>query len=201
MAAANHEVRTPLASIIAALELLRDGGGRHEAQAAEAFLDLALQNAERLARVVEEWLDMERIDLGFTRLECARVDVGGMLATLVEEHALLAEARDVRLESADAGRVWVSADATRLRQAIAHLLASAIERAPQGSAVRCQIGERENRVTLLIEDEGPDALSSTDLGLGVSRALLERIGGTLCVANRPSIGVAFHVELVRHDKD
>ena len=53
-------------------------------------------------------------------------------------------------------------------------------------------------MTLLIEDEGPDALSGTDLGLGVARAILERLGGTLCVANRPSVGVAFHVELVRH---
>jgi PAS domain S-box-containing protein len=201
MAAANHEVRTPLASIIAALELLRDGGGRHEAQAAEAFLGLALQNAERLARVVEEWLDMERIDLGFTRLDCVPVDVGSMLAALTEEHTLLAEARSVRLESVATAPVWVKADAARLRQAISHLLASAIERAPQGSAVRCQVGNREEGVTLLLEDEGSDALSATDLGLGVARAILERMGGTLCVANRPSFGVAFHVELVRHTQE
>lgn len=198
MAAANHEVRTPLASIIAALELLRDGGRRHEGQAAEAFLGLALQNAERLARVVEEWLDMERIDLGFSRIQRAPVDIAALVASLVEEHLLLAEARGVRLESTAAAPVWVSADAARLRQAISHLVASAIDRAPQGSAVSCQVGEREERVTLLIEDEGPDALSGTDLGLGVARAILERLGGTLCVANRPSVGVAFHVELVRH---
>ena len=197
MAAANHEVRTPLASIIAALELLRDGGGAPSGQAAEAFLGLALQNAERLARVVEEWLDMERIDLGFTRLQCAPVDVGGMIASLVDEHLLLAESRGVRLESGRTAPAWVSADAARLRQAIAHLLVSAIERAPQDSTVSCQVGEREDRVTLLIEDEGPDALSGTDLGLGVARAIIERLGGTLCVANRPSVGVAFHVELPR----
>jgi PAS domain S-box-containing protein len=201
MAAANHEVRTPLASIIAALELLRDGGGRGEGQAAEAFLGLALQNAERLARVVEEWLDMERIDLGFSRLQCTRLDIAGLVASLAEEHALLAEARNVRLEGAATAPVWVSADASRLRQAISHLLASAIERAPHGSAVRCQVGEREERVTLLIEDEGTDALSGTDLGLGVARAILERLGGSLCVANRPSVGVAFHVELPRNTED
>jgi PAS domain S-box-containing protein len=197
MAAANHEVRTPLASIIAALELLRDGRGAKGGPATEAFLALALQNAERLARVVEEWLDMERIDLGFTRLQCAPVDVANLVDSLLEEHALLAEAREVRLQGSTAAAARVSADAGRLRQAIAHLVTSAIERAPQGSAVRCQVGEREGRVTLLVEDEGPDALSGTDLGLGVARAIIERLGGTLCVANRPSAGVAFHVELPR----
>src|SRR5262245_28187669 len=197
MAAANHEVRTPLAAIIAALELLRDSGRPQSGQAAEAFLTLALQNAERLARVVEEWLDMERIDLGFARLKCAPVDVAGMTAVLANEHALLAESRGVSLECADADAIRVSADACRLRQAISHLVVSAIERAPHGSAVRCQVGVREDRVTLLIEDEGPDTLSGTDLGLGVARAIIERLGGTLCVANRPAVGVAFHVELAR----
>ena len=194
IAAANHEVRTPLASIIAALELLRDGGCPPEGQAAEAFLGLALQNAERLARVVEEWLDMERIDLGFTRLQCSPVDVAAMLAWLVDQHALLADARGVRLELGATAPVRVSADAERLKQAISHLLVSAIDRAPNGSAVRCQAGVREGRVTVLIEDEGQDALSGTDLGLGVARAIIERLGGTLCVANRPAVGVAFHVE-------
>ena len=201
MAAANHEVRTPLASIIAALELLRDGGCPQSDQAAEAFLSLALHNAERLARVVEEWLDMERIDLGFARLKCAPVDVAGMTALLANEHSLLAESRGVSLECADAGAIRVSADACRLKQAISHLVVSAIERAPRGSAVRCQVGVREDRVTLLIEDEGPDTLSGTDLGLGVARAIIERMGGTLCVANRPAVGVAFHVELARLAQD
>src|SRR5262245_27816480 len=109
MAAANHEVRTPLASIIAALELLRDGNCPPSGQAAEAFLGLALQNAERLARVVEEWLDMERIDLGFARLKCAPVDLGGIVASLAGEHAMLAESRGVRLESGAAAPVWFSA--------------------------------------------------------------------------------------------
>jgi PAS domain S-box-containing protein len=196
MAAANHEVRTPLASIIAALELLRDGGCPAESRASEAFLGLALQNAERLARVVEEWLDMERIDLGFTRLQCAPVDVGAIVTVLAAEHALLAESRGVRLDIV-AAPVRVNADAGRLKQAISHLHASAIERAPQGSAVRCQVGARDERVTLLIEDEGRESLSGTDLALGVARAIVERLGGTLCIANRPSAGMAFHVELAR----
>lgn len=195
VAAANHEVRTPLASIIAALELLRDGACPPQGQAAEAFLDLALQNAERLARVVEEWLDMERIDLGFTPLRCAPVDLAGLVASVIELHAPLADARSVRLESRGSGPVWVSADAGRLKQAISHLVVGAIDRAPDGSAVRCQVALREERVTLLIEDEGRDALSGTDLGLGVARAIIERLGGTLTVANRPAAGVAFHVEL------
>lgn len=202
LAAANHEVRTPLASIIAALELLREGVCPPTGQAAEAFLELALQNAERLARVVEEWLDMERIDLGNARLRCEPVDLVALMASVAGEHAALAEEHGVRLEGDPAAEpVWVNADAERLRHALAHLVASAVERSPRGSALRFQLGTREDRVTLLIEDEGCDALSATDLGLGVARAIIERLGGTLCVANRPAVGAAFHVELARLARD
>jgi len=198
LASANHEVRTPLASIIAALELLREGVRPPSGEAAEAFLELALGNAERLARVVEEWLDMERLDLGSTRLRCAPVDLAALTAAVVGEHVSLAEERGVRVEGdpADAP-AWVSADCGRLRQALAHLVVSAIERSPRDGAVRFQLGVREDRVTLLIEDEGPGALSGNDLGLGVARAIIERLGGTLCIANRPAVGAAFHVELAR----
>jgi len=195
MAAANHEVRTPLASIIAALELLRDRAAPPGEQAAEAFLDLALRNAERLAQVVEEWLDMERIDFGFARLAAAPVDVAALLGSLAGEHAALAEELGVQLDTGGSAPAWVSADAARLRQAMSHLVRGALERAPRGSAVRCQVGLREDRATLLIEDEGPEVLPATDLGLGVARAIIECLGGTLCVANRPTLGVAFHVEL------
>jgi PAS domain S-box-containing protein len=202
LAAANHEVRTPLASIIAALELLREGVCPPTGQAAEAFLDLALKNAERLARVVEEWLDMERLDLGCARLRCGPVDLAALLASVVGEHFALAEERGVRVDGEPAvAPVWVSADADRLRQALVHLVVSAIERSPRDGALRLQLGVREDRVTLLIEDEGRDSLATTDLGLGVARAIIEHLGGTLCVANRPLVGAAFHVELTRLAKE
>jgi len=60
----NHDLRTPLASVIAALELLRDGAKPHGIDTTSSFAGLALQNAQRLEQVLEQWLEAERLDLG-----------------------------------------------------------------------------------------------------------------------------------------
>jgi PAS domain S-box-containing protein len=61
---ANHDLRTPLASVIAALELLRDGAKPHGIDTTSSFAGVALQNAQRLEQVLEQWLEAERCDLG-----------------------------------------------------------------------------------------------------------------------------------------
>lgn len=197
LASANHELRTPLAAIIAALELLRDGKCPPHERNAQAFLALALQNAERLARVVEEWLDVERADLGAAHLASEQVDVDAMAASLADEHAAAAHERSILIETAlSDGSAHVCADAQRLRQALTHIVSGAIERAPRDSTVRVQVGVRGDRVTLLVEDREA-TLPRNDLGFSVARAIVARLGGTLCIAKRADTGVAFHVELPR----
>jgi PAS domain S-box-containing protein len=199
LASANHELRTPLCAIIAALELLRDRACPTDERDGEAFLELALKNAERLARVVEEWLDMERLDLGVARICRSPLDLAALVASVVGEHAGLATERSLVIETGLAhGATQINADPERLRHALGHLLADAIERSPRDATVRVQVGVREDKVTLLIEDEGQAATSSADLGLSLARVIIERHEGTLCIANRPSTGAAFHVELPRH---
>ena len=198
LASANHELRTPLSAIIAAIELLRDRACPTDEPDGEAFLELALKNAERLARVVEQWLDMERIDLGVSQICSMPLDLGALVASLVGEHAGLATERALVVETGLAhGATGVCADPERLRHALSHVLVSAIERSPRGAAVRVQVGVREDKVTLLVEDEGEAAIPSADLGLSVARAIIERHDGTLCIADRPNSGGAFHVELPR----
>ena len=197
VATANHELRTPLAAIIAALDLLREETAPERDQAAEAFLGLALRNAERLARVVEQWLDVERIDLGASGVERAPLDLGLLLRSALAEHAALAEERGVRVEVPESSAAHVESDPQRLVRAISHLLSNAIERSPRGGLVRVQLGAREGRVTLLVEDEGPEVLTSADLGISIAKAIVERLGGTACYANRPHRGAAFHLELPR----
>jgi PAS domain S-box-containing protein len=196
LASANHALRTPLASIIAALELLRDADCPPNEQPAQEFLALALQNAERLARVVEQWLDMERIDLGIARLRREAVDLGELMASLLNEYSQAASERALSISAGDlAACVRVNADPARLRQALAHLLASAIERSPRHGVVSARLRQRAGTVTLLVEDDGEAPLPNTDLGLSVAHAIIEHLGGTLCVAHRSGRGAAFHVEL------
>ena len=192
---ANHEMRTPLAAIIAALELLREGADARVEQGGESFLGLALRNAEHLARVVEQWLDLERIDLGMIGVNCAPVDLSALVATLLGARATDAAERGVQIERVIGRNVQVNADADRLGQVAGHLVSSALERSPRGTVMRVQVGMREGNAVLMIEDEGPDVFTGLDLGLGACKAIVERLGGTLQVANRAVCGAAFHVEL------
>ena len=193
--AANHDMRTPLASIIAALELLRDGADARPGESKEAFLALALKNAEQLARVVEQWLDLERIDLGIAGVRRGALGLAGLVGAVVNDKSAPAAERNVQVEVTVADDVQVSGDAERLRQAVGHLVANAVERSPRGATVRIRIGTRCDKAVLLIEDEGVDVLSGTYVGLSACKAMIERQGGSLQVANRAARGAAFHVEL------
>jgi PAS domain S-box-containing protein len=192
--AANHEVRTPLASIIAALELLREGAHGGAAQR-ESFLELALQNAEQLAAAVEQWLDLERIDLGLSGVRRLRFALGALVGAQVSARGALAAERGVRVEIVERAPVEVLGDPERLGRALSQLLAHAIARSPRGGTVRVRVGSGERRVVLLVEDEGADVPSDTDLGLRACRAIVERQGGSLQIANRAARGAAFHLEL------
>lgn len=198
VAAAGHELRTPLASIIAALELLCEGTDLHAERAVESFLRLALRNAERLARVVEQWLDVERIDLGMTLIRAVPLDFGELVGRVVAEHCAVAQRQSLRFETGnEIAAAHVSSDPDRLRLAVVHLVSSAIDRSPPGAAVRVQVSTSGDRATLLVEDEGPDVFTGADLGLSLSKAIIERLGGTLGCTRRQGQGAVFQVDLPR----
>jgi PAS domain S-box-containing protein len=196
LAAANHGLRTPLASIIAALDLLRDGATAQGEPAVSSFVGIALENAERLARVVEQWLDVERIDLGASRIQRTSFDPGAVLAAALAGSAAFAAERGVRLEVESGGLASASGDAERLQQALAHLIQNAIERSPRGAAVRAQVTARKAGFAVLIEDQGAAAFSGLDLGLSLAKAIVERLGGVLRHGRREQgDGAAFHIEM------
>ena len=193
--AANHELRTPLAGIIAALELLREEPQLPPGQSRTSFVEVALQNAERLVRVVEQWLDLERIDLGIAEVRRVPLALAELVAAQVRASAAAAAARGVQLETVEADEVQVNVDPERLGQAIAHVLANAILRSARGAVVRVRVGKRGDKAVLLVEDEGGDMQSATDLGLSACKAIVARQGGFLEMANRAARGATFYLEM------
>jgi PAS domain S-box-containing protein len=192
--AANHELRTPLAGIVAALELLREPE-MPLGQSREACLEVALQSTEQLARVVEQWLDLDRMDLGIAGMQRVPVGLAGLVAAQLAAAAAAAAARGVQLETLEAGDVQVNVDPERLGQAVAHVLANAILRSARGAAVRVRVGRRGNKAVVLVEDVGGDVQSDTNLGLSACKAIVARQGGFLEVANRAARGATFYMEL------
>jgi len=183
------------AALVAALEPLPDGADSCSGERRQSFLDLALRNAEQLARVVEQWLDLERIDLGLAQVRRVALALHELVAAQMRANGAVAVQRGVELDTVESGNVQVEADPERLAQAVSHLIANAIGRSSRGAVVRVRVGARGDRAVLLVEDEGTDLLSSADLGLSACQALVERQGGLLQLANRAVRGAAFHVEL------
>lgn len=195
LAAANHALRTPLASIIAALELLQDGRLPASAGAPESLLAMALDNAGRLAAVVEQWLDMGHIDAGATRMRSVPFALAALVKDALAQLAG-ASAAVVRLEVTPAARrARVTGDPVRLRRTISHLIAAALERSPGGAAVRVQLAVRGERALLSIEDRGRRSPRETDLGLLIAEGIVKRCHGALRLDERAEDGTRAVLEL------
>jgi len=189
----SHELRTPLAALCAVLENLVDGVARDPAS-----LAAALDQAERLSRLVEDLLDLARVDAGKAPLTPEPVPIGPLLDDAVAEARVLGRAvvYDVRVHPTD---LVVEADPARLRQLVANLLDNASRHSPAGGTVVVTAGRIGDRFRLEVHDQGPGigaedrerafepfgTLSATEgsggtgLGLAIARWVTDLHGGTI----------------------
>lgn len=191
----SHELRTPLTGLRAVLENLVDGVG----PADPAALQAALDQAERTSGLVEDLLDLARVDAGRAPLTPQPVRLAGLLADAVAEAKVLGRpvSYDVRVEPAD---LVVAADPARLRQLVANLLDNASRHSPAGAKVRVSGVQAGERYLLEVADEGPgvpttdrervferfgtlggagDGTGGTGLGLAIARWVSDLHGGTI----------------------
>lgn len=202
----SHELRTPLTALTALLENLHDGVTRPDA----ATLGPALQQAERLGALVDDLLDLSRVDAGVTPLRRREVALAPLLRTAVAEAGAAARAasRDVTVEVAvEPEDLVVEADPDRLHQVVANLLDNATRHAPARGTVRVVAEAVADGVRLDVADDGPGiepadrervferfgtatvALAptgGTGLGLAIVRWVVELHGGRVAVVDPPS---------------
>ncbi|GGO72381.1 DUF4153 domain-containing protein [Nocardioides deserti] len=191
----SHELRTPLTGMRALLENLADGVG----PADPAALQVALGQAERTSRLVEDLLDLARVDAGRAPLVPEPVRLAALLADAVAEAEVLGRpvTYDVRVSPPD---LVVAADPARLHQLVANLLDNASRHSPAGSTVRVEAGQEGERYVVEVHDAGPgiapadrervfepfgtlaagDATGGgTGLGLAIARWVSDLHGGTI----------------------
>lgn len=192
IATVSHELRTPLAAQRAVLENLADGVVAPD----ERTLGTALAQAERLSDLVNDLLDLSRIDGGAGRLALARVDVAQLLIACVAEAEL--RPRDVRhVVTVTPESLSVTADRARLTQVIVNLLDNADRHSPAGGVVRVDARVDGSDWVLDVRDDGPgippeqrhrifQRFGSTDptsggsgLGLAIARWVVEMHGGRI----------------------
>jgi signal transduction histidine kinase len=214
----SHELRTPLTAIRGSLGLLRGGvGGRLDAKG-EDLLSLAITNCERLVRLVNEILDLEKLRSGRLIFEMADVDLvvllretaGGNLGLATQAGVLLG------LDGLPEGAP-IHTDPHRLRQVLDNLISNAVKFSPPGGRVDLTLHRTAAGWTILVEDYGrgipenflprlfdpftqADATDArekggTGLGLSISKALMEGMGGQLRVESTLGVGSRFFVDL------
>jgi|GEM_PF-7099790 len=216
MASVTHELRTPLTSILGALGLLSGGAMGELAPSAQRLLDIARTNSERLLGLVNDILDLEKVDRGELAFHFRDVDLNILLEQAVDAHEPYASQYRARLELTPApGQPFVQADPDRILQVLANLLSNAAKHSPAGGAIRVTAEPRGKRVQIRVTDEGPGIPESareqlfqrftpaaasgrgggSGLGLAIARALVERHGGHLDYVNRPEGGACFFFDL------
>jgi len=214
----SHELRTPLTSIIGSLQLVTSGVvGEVDAEVAE-LASVAERNAERLLDLINDLLDIDKIESGkFTLLpEDVHID------QLVQEALILnksfADRFRVRLEArAPLPGVQVRGDRKRLMQVMTNLLSNAAKFSPEGAAVEVSATCADGMVRVDVSDRGPGIpedfrsrmftrfsqadstvtrhKGGTGLGLAISRRLVELMDGRIGFDDRPGGGTIFHFEL------
>jgi signal transduction histidine kinase len=213
MSSVTHELRTPLTSIRALAELMRDDPKIDLAQR-RRFIDIIVSETERLSRLVNQVLDMAKIESGHAEWHTDRVDMCALINQAVTTTAELFHERQAVVNVTLPDQVpKLMADPDRLMQVMLNLLSNAAKFVPvPGGRVGVSLSSDDTGVTVVVSDNGPgvsveqQALiferfrqggdagnrpQGTGLGLPISRQIVEHFGGRLWLESRPGQGAAF----------
>jgi two-component system phosphate regulon sensor histidine kinase PhoR len=217
VANASHELRTPVATIHSAAETLAAVVGR-DPKAASDFVDIIMRNAQRLKNLVDDLLDLSRIESQDFQVRLEPLDAGQTFAVVAELFRERAAAKGIRLIlDASVGKT-VLADRRGLERVLSNLVDNAVKYCGQGTTVTCA-GEAasERAVLLSVTDDGPGIeeqhlprlferfsrvdpgrsreLGGTGLGLSIVKHLVEAMGGRISVSSEPGRGTRFEIVL------
>ncbi|HUP07345.1 MAG TPA: ATP-binding protein, partial [Caldimonas sp.] len=223
MSSVTHELRTPLTSIRAFAELMVDDPAMDAAQR-QRFLGLVVAETERLTRLVNQVLDMAKIEAGHAEWRAAEVDLRALVTTAVQTTAEVFRERGARVEVDMPEHVPpLHADPDRLLQVLLNLLSNAAKFVPAGyGRVRIRLRTNAERASIEVEDNGPgvpledqqlvferfrqggevtNRPRGTGLGLPISRRIVEHFGGRMWLRSEPGRGACFGFDLPwRHDE-
>ncbi len=221
VAIVSHELRTPLTSIRGSLGLIEGGIAGEIPPRAAQMVGIARNNADRLIRLVNDMLDLSKIEAGGVELRIVPLDPEELLVAVLAEIRGMAEGARVRLVRAGledgGGARPCLGDRDRVLQVLNNLLSNAIKVTPPDGAVEVSAGPGgPGRVRFEVRDQGPGVSaadshrifdkfrqidpagrdrSGTGLGLPICKAILEELEGAIGVDSEPGQGSTFWFEL------
>lgn len=210
----SHEIRTPLSAMLSAAHILRRYA-RRRPEEVERFAEVIHREGQRLTRLINNLLDLAKIEAGEVSWQWEEVSLCSLLDHVKEVFSALCTDRSLTLELRPCGDVLVRVDRDKLVQVVTNLLANAIKHSPTGGVVRLQAEKGQSRVLLAVEDQGPgvppgmeevifqrfrqldltDERGGTGLGLAISREIVTRMGGMIWVERSSLGGARFVIQL------
>lgn len=215
----SHELRTPLNAILGFSRLLRHDNNMTESQ--RKTLDLINRSGENLLNLINDVLDMSKIEAGRLEIENAPFDLHTMLSDIIELVRVRAESKGLKLqlEQQPSFPQFISGDETKLRQAVINLIGNAIKFTEQGTVTlrlsaetidsnhsHLHIEVQDSGMGISPEDQGlifepfiqvglRNTQKGTGLGLSITRKLVELMGGELTVNSHLGQGACFRINL------
>ena len=214
----SHELRTPLTSISGSLGLVAGGAAGELPSRAQRLVEIAQSNCARLIRLINDILDIEKIESGRMTFAVKPLELARLLPTAIEATHAFGASHRVTFELGDVPPdAVVMGDEDRVIQVVTNLLSNAAKFSPQDEAVQVTVTPLDRRFRISVADKGPgipeafrarifgkfaQADSSdtrqkggTGLGLNIVREIVERLGGAVSFDSVPGRGATFHVDL------
>lgn len=215
----SHELRTPLTSIKGYIDLILDGEAGEVNEIQTEFLGIVKENTDRLVTLINDLLDISRIESGRLHLKVGPLDVGEVVAGVIETFRTIAEQQGISLESSVPHTLApVVGDRDRIGQVLMNLVSNALKyTVGGGGTVKVRARREGDRVIASVTDSGigipkeaqkdlfskfyrvdsslTRSIGGTGLGLSIAKSIVELLGGRIWVRSTPGRGSTFSFSL------
>ena len=213
----SHELRTPLTNIRSYAETIRDAGDELPRELENSFLDIVINESDRMTHIVQDLLTLSRLDSGRSEMNMARFDFGAAIDSVLRSIELEARRHGHELTHDYHDLPMIMGDRGRIEQVMLNVLGNAVRYTPDGGHIRVTAGTVGERVWMEVADDGigiPKADRSriferfyrvdkarsresggTGLGLSIATEIVQRHNGTLSLVDREGPGTTVRLEL------
>lgn len=218
----SHELRTPLTSIKLSLDLINSGALGPVPANIKGIVETAGRNGERLSKLIDDLLDLQKLEAGEMRYQMEVMNVKSFLREAIDANARFAEAKEVKLvaDYSDDPPLYIEADEMRLMQVMSNMISNAVKFSHKGGTVSIGCLDWKGKTTIYVKDNGigiPDGsrekvfgkftqldssdrrqVGGTGLGMSISKEIIEHFKGKIDYVSTPGEGTTFYVELPTH---
>ena len=217
----SHELRTPLTSMRSYIEALSEGAWKDE-EIAPNFLKVTLDETDRMIRMINDLLDLSRMDSGKAVLQLEYVNFNELVNFVLDRFDMIVDNQDVRKKyrirrDFTKRDLWAEVDTDKIIQVIDNIMNNAIKYSPDGGTITVRLSETHNNIVLSVTDQGlgipkkdlgrvfdrfyrvdkarARKQGGTGLGLAISKEVVKAHGGNIWVESQEGRGSTFYITL------